>query len=302
VDDYLMASGGAIALATGAKLYGGALTTGAFSAATLSQVDGDVDCVGAAAIGASAILNGNVRSQAAFAVGALATVTGDITTVGAISFGPGVVYTGDMKTQAAVSIGANGIENRHVTITGNIKAMGAVSLGANLQIEGDVFATAISKGALATILGQQAVGSYPVDVPPSQNVGVLQMIDTRYKRLMNLPPSGNLELSINPDNKLSPGVYSFSGAWYFAAGRTIEFVGRAPTDTWVIQIDGAAALAGKMKLGPHALASNIYWYKYVYLSSCMWIYTCVICMFMYLTYVYYFMYTIHLFACIQFII
>lgn len=298
-----MASGGAIALASGAELHGGALTTGAFSAATLSKVNGNVDCVGAAAIGASATFNGNVRSQAAFAVGALSTVTGHITSVGAISFGPGVIYSGgNMKTQAAVSIGANSIKNGPVTITGDIEAMGAVSLGANLQIAGNVFATAISLGALATISGQKNVGSYPVIVPSSQNVVVLRMIDSRYKELMNLPISGNLEQNINAVNKLSPGVYSFSGAWYFAAGRTIEFVGSAATDTWVIQIDGAAALAGSIILGPNARASNIYWYRYVYVSSCMWIYTCVICMFMYLTYVYCFMYTIHLFACIQFII
>lgn len=152
-----------------------------------------------------------------------------------------------------------------MTFETNITATGAVTLGAAIYMKGNILAaSAIVLGAAAEVSGVTNAIISLVIIPPSKDVGVLQSLRSKYFELMALPFYLDLEPAIfagtpagTPD-VLLPGVYRQTGAWAFGAGRSLTFKGTS-SDIWIIQIIGAASLAGTMILGSDVVASNIVW-------------------------------------------
>ena len=220
-DSYGMACGGAISLGPKTTVYGNILTSGVFSTGDATMIFGDVGCVGSAFLGSNADFNGNLISQ------------------------------------GAVSIGANDSEPQ-AKFTGDISCMGAIKVGEKTEIIGNINScAAFAPGPASSVTGLVLVGAFALPVPLSKDTKVLDDITSAYTNLWLITGGADLAVSIVGD-ELLPGIYCTVAKWGLPLGKTLTFNGSS-SDTWIIQIDGAAVVLGEIALKGGALASNIQW-------------------------------------------
>jgi cytoskeletal protein CcmA (bactofilin family) len=222
-DLYAMIAGGAASVAAKGEVAGDVLTIGAFAAAANSKVYGNVDAIGAVSLGANAMCHGNILAKGAFTAGANSEIVGDI------------------DSDAAVTISA------HASVTGVIISSSATTIAPSAVMEPPL-----------------PYSSTHMRLPSLQGPLIFDTLQSRYISLMDLPYSDlissiSLSTSTTPYTLL-PGVYRHPAAWSFGAGEKLYFPDGSASDTWIIQIIGAASFVGEMTLGTNIDASNIVWY------------------------------------------
>jgi hypothetical protein len=227
-DLYAMYSGGAATVATYGQVEGNLLSAGALATAAHSKVYGKVSSVG-------------VLSKGAFNAGASSKIFGDIDSEGA------------------------------VTIYGLTSLSGVIinSMATTIAPNADMFP--VPKNPEKGITYPE-----PPRLPSLQLPLIYDTLSSRYINLLALDhvilPVTEIAASTSAAPfTLAPGVYRHPAAFSFGTGLSLIFDNYAADrtsngkadDTWIIQVIGAGAFAGKMTLGTNIVASNIIWYIFI---------------------------------------